>query len=252
MLKDVKIFIKSYLQCQQNKVGQKKPAGLLQLLIPNEPWESINMDFIMALPQNHGQFDAILVIVDRLSKQAHFVSTYSKVDAPRVATLFYKEVYHLYRLPQSIISDRDIRFTSHFWQSLFQIVGIKFNMSTGFHPQTDGQTEHVNRVLEELIRAYVAINQTNWVDCLPTAEFTYNYAVHSSTQKTPFEVVYDKNPLIPSTLFIPKVKNPAASAFLNKWQANFQLAKEALAKAQAWDINYANQHRRHVEYQVGE
>jgi hypothetical protein len=76
--------------------------------------------------------------------------------------------------------------------------------------------------------------------------------VHPSTQKTPFEVVYDKNPLIPSTLFIPKVKNPAASAFLNKWQANFQLAKEALAKAQAWDINYANQHRRHVEYQVGE
>jgi hypothetical protein len=226
MLKDVKIFIKSCLQCQQNKVEQKKLARLLQPLpIPNEPWESISMDFIMALPQNHGQSDAILVIVARLSNQAHFVPTHSKVDAPGVATLFYKEVYHLHGLPQSIISDRDIRFTSHFWQSLFQIVGTKFNMNTGFHSQTDGQTERVNRVLEELIRAYVAINQTDWVDCLPRAEFAYNYAVLPSTQKTPFEVVYGKNPLIPSTLFMPNVKNPAASAFLNKWQANLQLSK---------------------------
>ena len=134
MSKDVKIFIKSCLQCQQNKVEQKKPIGLSQPLpIPNEPWEPISMDFIMVLPQNHGQFDAILVIVDCLSKQVYFVPTYSRIDALGVATLFYKEVYHLHGLLQSIISDRDIRFTSHFWQSSFQIVGTKFNMSIGFH-----------------------------------------------------------------------------------------------------------------------
>ena len=86
-------------------------------------------------------------------------------------------------------------------------------MSTGFYPQIDGQTECVNRMLKELIRTYIAINQTDWVDCLPMAEFAYNYVVHSSTQNIPFEVVYGKNPLTPSTLFMPKVKNLAASTF---------------------------------------
>ena len=104
-------------------------------------------------------------------------------------------------------------------------------MSTGFHPQTNGQTERVNRVLVELIIANIAIKQTNWINCLPTAKFAYNYVVLPSIQKTAFEVVYGKNPLIPSTLFMPKVKNPAALAFCNKWQANLYLAKEALAKA---------------------
>ena len=130
--------------------------GLLQPLpIPLKKWQQISMDFIGPLPQSDS-YNCILVIVDRLTKMAHFLPTTTDISAPDVAKLFLDNIYRLHGIPESIVSDRDTRFTSRFWRTLFELLGTKLTFSTAFHLQTDGQTERMNRTLEQMLRAYVS------------------------------------------------------------------------------------------------
>nr|CAG8647205.1 594_t:CDS:2 [Entrophospora candida] len=148
-------YITSCDSCQRNKSNNKQPAGLLQpLSTPLKRWEQVTMDFIVQLPTTHKGYDAIIVIVDCLSKHAHFCPTHTSVTAPEVAKIFFSTIFKNHGLPQVIISDRDAKFTSRFWKTLFEQVGTKLAMSTAFHPQTDGQTERMNRTLEEMLCAY--------------------------------------------------------------------------------------------------
>ncbi|KAF7800818.1 Transposon Ty3-I Gag-Pol polyprotein [Senna tora] len=141
--------------------------------------------------------DSIFVVVDRFSKMAHFIACSKTNDAVHVANLFFKEIVRLHGMPKTIVSDRDVKFRSHFWRTLWSKLGTKLLFSSVAHPQTDGQTEVVNRTLTTLLRAIIQKNLKNSVNCLPHIEFAYNKAVHSSTSFSPFEIVYGFNPLTP-------------------------------------------------------
>ena len=154
------------LQCQVTKAERVRAPGLLKpLQIPEYNWHSVSMDFITALPRTQRAKDAILVVVDRLSKMAHFIPTAKTAQAPQVADLFIQNVFRLHGLPKSIIFDRDQRFTGHFWQQVFAKLNVTLSMSSGDHPESDGQTERVNQILEDMLRAYVSDRQTDWDTC---------------------------------------------------------------------------------------
>ena len=153
--KDVKSYIATYDACQRNKSSTRKPAGLLQPLPTSESrWEQVFIDFIVQLPKTKTGMTSILVVVDRLSKRAHFLPTTTEVTVPEVAKLFFNQIFRLHGLPQYIVSDCDPKFISKFWQELLKCTGVKTMMSTAHHPQTDGQTERTNRTLEDMLRNY--------------------------------------------------------------------------------------------------
>ncbi|SPC65346.1 uncharacterized protein UHOD_11060 [Ustilago sp. UG-2017b] len=194
MSKFVHTFVGSCETCRHIKAVRHKPYGHLKSLpVPPHPWSSISMDLIEQLPPS-SDFTAILVVVDCLTKMATFVPTTNTLDAPELAKLFLRHVYSKHGLPTSIVSDRGSEFTSHFWRSLSALLGIENHFSSAYHPQSDGQTERVNQVLEQNLRGYSNHLQTNWSDLLPLAEFSYNNAEHASTQLTLFFANYGYHP----------------------------------------------------------
>ena len=152
------------------------------------------MDLVLGLPHTKHNMDSIFVVVDRFSKMAHLIPCHRTDDASHIATLFFRDFVRLHGVPRSIVSDRDVKFTSYFWKTLLAKLGIKLLFSTAYHPQTDGQTEVVNHTLSSLLRALIKPNLKNWNECIPHAEFTYNRAHHHATKQTPFETVYGFNP----------------------------------------------------------
>jgi hypothetical protein len=197
---DVQKFCDRCIVCKRAK-SKVMPHGLYTLLpIPEFPWVDISMDFVLGLPRTKHGKDSIFVVVDRFSKMAHFIPCKKVDDACHVADLFFKEVVRLHGLPRSIVSDRDPKFLSHFWRTLWGKIGTKLLFSTTCHPQTDGQTEVVNRTLSTLLRSVLKKNSKLWEECLPHVEFAYNRVVHSTTNHSPFEIVYGFNPLTPLDL----------------------------------------------------
>ncbi|XP_065874841.1 uncharacterized protein [Euphorbia lathyris] len=200
MKRDVERICASCINCKKAK-SRVMPHGLYTPLpVPNEPWTAISMDFVMALPRSKRGNDSIFVVVDRFSKMAHFIPCHKTDDAINIANLFFREVVRLHGMPKSIVSDRDPKFLSYFWKTLWNKLGTKLLFSTSCHPQTDGQTEVVNRTLGQLLRAVIQKNLKSWEECLPFIEFAYNRAIHSSTNFSPFEIVYGFNPLTPLDL----------------------------------------------------
>ena len=194
----MKKFIENYVRtcdiCHRNKTPRHKPFGFLRpLQIPERPWASLGMDFIVKLPvsQNH---DSILCIVDRLTKMAHFIPCRETITSDGLAATFIGNIFKLHGLPNDIISDRGPVFVSNFWQSLLKQLNIKSHLSSAYHPQTDGQTERVNGILEQYLRMYCNYAQDDWAAYLPYAEFSYNNAVQDSIKKSPFEANYGFHP----------------------------------------------------------
>ena len=157
----VNSYVRSCDPCQRNKVVRHAPFGLLSpLSIPSRPWSSVSLDWITDPPPSN-YHDAILVVVDRLTKQAIFIPTTKSMPAPDVAALFLQHVIRVHGLPASTVNDRDPIFTSHFWRRLLELLGIHTNRSSAFHPQTDGQTKRPNSVLEQYLRIYCDYQQTD-------------------------------------------------------------------------------------------
>ncbi|GJZ37164.1 transposon ty3-G gag-pol polyprotein [Tanacetum coccineum] len=229
-----------------------QPAGLLQPLpVPERIWEDISMDFVEGLPISNG-FTVVMVVVDRLSKYAHFVPMRHPFTAALVAREFLFHIVRLHGIPSTIVSDRDKIFVSSFWQALFKLQGTKLCMSSSYHPQSDGQTEVVNRTLEQYLRCFVCDKPKKWVDWLPWAEFSYNTSVHTSTKLSPFQVVYGRLP--PRVLpYIPgTTKVDAVGGYLQDRDELLKTLRHNLLEARNRMKMYADQHRREVQFQVGD
>jgi hypothetical protein len=151
------------------------------------------MDFITGLPTSTKQNDAIMVVVDKLSKSTHFIPVNSTCKAIDVTQVFMKEIFKLHGMPKEIMSDRDTKFTSNFWKSLMVGLETKLLFSTAYHPQTDGQTKRVNQILEDMLRMHVMHQPKKWEDYLPLVEFTYNNGYQASLKMSPFKVLYGRS-----------------------------------------------------------
>ena len=173
------------------------------------------MDFITHLPKTRSGYDALLVMVDYVTKMMILRPTYSTATVVDTARLFVDAVVRAHGLPKVIVSDRDPRFTSHFWREVHRAMGTTLAMSSGFHPQTDGQMERANRSIEEMLRAYVGKRQNDWDERLGMVEFAYNNSVHSLSDYTPFYLCYGRYPISPVNLVSQvESRNEAANSCL--------------------------------------
>ncbi|MBW0577936.1 hypothetical protein O181_117651 [Austropuccinia psidii MF-1] len=221
----IKEHVSSCQQCPRNKNIHHKKFGLLKpLSILSGPWNSLSMDFITQLPFSNN-FDSILVVVDRFSKMAIFISTYGTITTLHLAQIFISHVFSKHGLPVSIVSGRGSLFVSSFWTQLCQQLKISRDLSTAFHSETGGQTERVSQILEQYFWIYVSYHQDDWYTWLPLAEFAYNNAEHSSTKQSPFFTIYGRNPSFDS---IHISQDSPAGKLSTKLQSVQQVVKEEL------------------------
>ncbi|GJP67057.1 hypothetical protein CLOP_g23929, partial [Closterium sp. NIES-67] len=198
---DVQQYVTSCATCQRMKSSRLRRAGLLQPLEPpSRPWQQVTMDFVTGLPAGPNGNDAILVVVDRLSKMAHFAVCKTTITAKQTAKLFLTNIVtnivRLNGIPLAIISDRDPWFTSNFWTKTLQQYGTRLHLSTAYHPQSDGQTERINQTMEPLIRT-TCTDPAQWEDALPLIEFAYNNAPSATTTQSAFFLNYGIDPTTP-------------------------------------------------------
>ncbi|RDB15235.1 hypothetical protein Hypma_004746 [Hypsizygus marmoreus] len=240
MKKDILRFCNSCDVCQKTKPSNFRKYGtLIPNPIPTIPYQSVSMDFIVNLPWSDG-FNAIFVVVDRFTKYAQFIPTTTGLTAEDFGALFTKHVACKYGLPETIITDRDPRWTSDFWRAVAAAVRTKMSLSSSHHPQHDGQTEIVNKQIEVMLRAYVSDDKSAWSQWLHILEYAYNSAVYSSTGMTPFFLLHGFEPRKPLDFVAqPTLTNqgqlphhPEAKDFLLTLETHRDSARQAIAKAQ--------------------
>jgi hypothetical protein len=214
------------------------------------------MDFVGPLPLTSRGNDFIFVVVDRLSKMAHFMPCKQSITAPQTAGLFWREVVRQHGVPEAILSDRDSKFTSSFWQELWKLMGTKLPMSTAYHPQSDGQTERMNRLMEEILRSYVHDTGDDWDEHLTAAELAVNTSKQSSTQFTPFFLNFGREMHLPLDTAMSSVSqnpNQAAASAIGDMHKDVASARNNIQKAQTRQAKYADQRRRIAdEFKVGD
>jgi hypothetical protein len=248
---DVQRFVAECLVCQQNKVEIIKTPGLLQpLSIPSQCWEEVSMDFIIGLPKSEGK--SVIMVIDRLTKYTHFCALSRPFKASTVATAFMEIVQKLHGSPKIIVSDRDPIFTGHFWTELFSCLGTQLAHSSSYHPQSDGQTEIVNKCLEGYLRCFVSDKQTQWFKQLPLAEWWYNTSFHTATKMTPFMSLYGYNPPSITSSLKEKSKVQAVEDHIENQQQVLQILKENLTMAHNRMKQQADQHRNERSFEVGD
>ncbi|GJX61087.1 putative reverse transcriptase domain-containing protein [Tanacetum coccineum] len=193
MKRDISEYVSRCLTCSKIKAEHQKPSGLLQQPeIPEWKWEKIPMDLVTKLPRSSSGYDAIWVIVDILTKSAHFLPIREDYKMEKLARIYINEIVARHGVPVSVISDHDGRFASYLWQALQKVLGTKLHMSTAYHPKTDGQSERTIQTLEDMLRACVMDFSSSWDTHLPLIEFSYNNSYHTSVKCAPFEALYGR------------------------------------------------------------
>ena len=210
------------------------------------------MDFITGLPKSNRGHDAIWVVVDRLTKVAHFIPVRTTHRGDQLADLYISRIVSLHGVPERIVSDRGTQFTSRFWKKLHEALGTKLSFSTAYHPQTGGQTERVNQILEDMLRACVLSYGAKWEDCLPFAEFSYNNSYQSSLQMAPFEALYGRKCRTPLNWSESGDSQIFGVDTLRAAEEQVQLIRDRLKAAQSRQKSYADTKRRDVSFRVGD
>ncbi|KAH0672805.1 hypothetical protein KY290_025037 [Solanum tuberosum] len=253
MKKDIAKFVSSCHSCQQVKAEHQRPGALTQdIEIPTWKWEEINMDFVVGLPKARRVFDSVWVVVDRMTKSAHFLPVKTTYGAEEYAKLYIHELVRLHGIPLSILSDRGAQFTSHFWKSFQRGLGTKVKRSTAFHPQTDGQAERTIQTLEDMLRACVLELKGSWDDHLPLIEFAYNNSYHSSICMAPLEALYGRRCRSPIGWFeVGEVALLGPDLVMDALE-KVRMIRERLKTAQSHQKSYADVRRRDLEFKVGD
>ncbi|WVZ70748.1 hypothetical protein U9M48_019391 [Paspalum notatum var. saurae] len=237
--------------CQRVKVEHQRPAGLLQpLKVLEWKWEEITMDFIVGLPRTQKGYNSIWVVVDRLTKVAHFIPVNTTYSSAKLAELYISRIVCLHGVPERIISDRGSQFTSRFWEQLHDSLDTKLRFSTAYHPQTNGQTERTNQILEDMLRACAIQYGTSWDKCLPYAEFFYNNSYQASLKKSPFEALYGKR--YRTLLFWNQTgeKQVFGPDIIQDAEQQLWIVQENLRVAQSRQRSYADVRRRDLSFKV--
>ncbi|GJR85423.1 hypothetical protein Tco_0209434 [Tanacetum coccineum] len=253
MKADIATYVSKCLTCAKVKAEHQKPSGLLQQPeIPVWKWERITMDFIVGLPRTPSGYDSIWVIVDRLTKSAHFLPVKTTDSMEKLTQLYLKEIVCRHGVPISIISDRDSKFASRFWRSLQGALGTQLDMSTAYHPQTDGQSERTIQTLEDMLRACVIDFGGSWDRHLPLVEFSYNNSYHASIKAAPFEALYGRkcrSPVCWSEVGDSQLTGPE---MIRETTEKIVQIKNRLLTARSRQKSYADVRRRPLEFNVGD
>lgn len=265
MRKEVYEYVSSCLACATNKPSNQRGAGLLQPLpTPERRWEQVGIDFMMPLPRTKNEYNGIMVMEDKLTKMVHLAPCTTAITAEGAANIFFKEVVRHHGVPRSIISDRDTRFTSDFWHSLWEQLGTKLHMSSSYHPQSNGQTESMNKIIKTMLKMYVNSNTDDWDTYLITIEIAINNATQDSTGYSPYYLNSGQTPHFPLTLAAgeseDEKEDPAAGRVrkesVNEWierlMHEVREAKINMESAQENQRQQANKHRRAVQYKAGD
>ncbi|WVZ81169.1 hypothetical protein U9M48_028580 [Paspalum notatum var. saurae] len=224
--------------CQRIKADHLKPTGMLQpLALLAWKWEDIHMDFIVGLPRTQKGYDSIWVIIDRFTKSAHFIPVKNRYNAHKYAEIYVSRIVSLHGVPRTITSDRGLLFVSRFWEQLQTALGTTSIHSSAYHPQTSGQVERVNQILEDMLRAYALTYSTKWDECLPLAEFAYNSSYQKSLEMAPFEALYGRRCRTALNWFDP---------------GNVRLIHSNLKRAQSRQKSYSDKRRRPLVFEVGD
>ncbi|GJY65962.1 putative reverse transcriptase domain-containing protein [Tanacetum coccineum] len=253
MKADIATYVNKCLTCAKVKAEHQRPSGLLvQPKIPEWKWDNITMDFVTKLPKTSQGYDTIWVIVDRLTKSAIFTPMRETDPLDKLARLYLKEVVTRHGIPVSIICDRDPRFASNFWRSLQSALGTNLDMSTAYHPQTDGQSERTIQTLEDMLRACAIDFGKGWVNHLPLVEFSYNNSYHASIKAAPFEALYGRkcrSPVCWTEVGEAQILGPE---LIQETTEKIIQIKQRMQAARDRQKSYADLKRKPMEFQVGD
>ncbi len=242
MARDIWDFVLACSVCARGKTSNRPPEGLLQpLSVPSRPWSHIALDFVTALPPSQDN-TVVLTIVDRFSKAAHFIPLPKLPSAKETAVTVVDHVFRIHGLPMDVVSDRGPQFVSKFWRKFCRLLGASVSLSSGFHPQSNGQTEWANQDLERVLRCLVAQNPASWSQQLSWVEYAHNSLPVSSTGLSPFECSLGYQPPIFPNLES-EVAVPSAHAFVQKCRHTWRRARETLLRVGARTKAQVDRHR---------
>ena len=249
---DTREYVNACPVCNQQKPSHQSPAGFLHPLpVPRRPWSHISLDFVTGLPSSGGN-TVILTVVDRFSKMAHFIPLSKLPSAKETAQLVLLHIFRLHGLPIDVVSDRGPQFTSIFWREFCAQLGASVSLSSGFHPQSNGQTERMNQEMETALRCMVSRNPSSWSQQLLWVEYAHNSLTSSATGLSPFQCCYGyQPPLFPA--LEGETTCPSVQAFIRRCRRTWTQARAALLRASDRYSLSANRHRtRAPTYQVGQ
>jgi transposase InsO family protein len=256
MRRDIDQFVASCDSCQRNKSRNGKIPGLLQPLpIPESPWQVVTMDFVTGLLPTKRKFDSIATFVDKCTGMVHLAATKTTLTASDAAQLFFEHVVQYHGEPERVISDRGTQFSGKFFQEYVRILGTQSRMSTSYHPQSDGQTERMNRVVEDMLRSFVSNTPDDWDKLLPAAAFAINNAFNSSRGNTPFFLNYGRHPQTPFTRDIAAyrpISVPDAETSALALQNALRSANKSMEAAQQRQKSYFDRHKIPSTFQPGD
>ncbi|KAK5935669.1 hypothetical protein CgunFtcFv8_021011 [Champsocephalus gunnari] len=243
MRKQVAEYVAACTVCARNKTSTEAQMGLLQPLpVPHRPWSHISMDFVTGLPISKGN-TTVLTVVDRFSKMAHFISLSKLPSAKETAEVMLSHVFRIHGFPRDIVSDRGPQFISRFWKEFCHLLGATVSLSSGYHPQSNGQSERINQELETCLRCLVSQNQASWSKHLMWVEYAHNTLPTSATGLTPFQCVHGyQPPLFPANEA--EVTVPSAHAMVRRFRRIWAGARRALLRSASRMKEVVNRRRR--------